>query len=291
MENNGRYQLHVRSRPHKAWDVRRARVQHNLSSGSHRSAPATVVAERTVVPSKLAVAEPIPQPIKHGRLTRHRSRGLFIRRLSLAASAVLLVGLTSFVGINIWLNGPQPRGEAVMGASDQHIKSAEGSDETPISVADLDNYTVAASMPRLLEISKLGIKARILPMSVNSDNSIQAPINTNDAGWYTGSARPGGVGASFIDGHTSGATRLGLFGNLDRLEKGDEIKVERGDGQVVTYAVQKVDVVPLDKVDMTEVLAPYPGVENGLNLMTCTGDYVSKSQTSDHRVIVYTKEI
>ena len=243
-----------------------------------------------------------PEPLaKHSRHTTHaqakKSRRVSFKQLSLVASAVVLVGLSTFVGIDTWLTNQHVKGQAVMGASDNrangdtHVKSQEGTDETPISAATLDDYKVAANMPRFLEIDKLGIKARILPMGVNSDNSVQAPINTNDSGWYTGSAQPGEVGASFIDGHASGATRLGLFGNLDRLTKGDQIKVEKGDGSVLTYSVVKVDIVPLDKVDMNQVLTPVAGTDHGLNLMTCSGEYVPKINNFNKRVIVYTKEI
>ncbi len=156
---------------------------------------------------------------------------------------------------------------------------------------DLSGYKVAADAPRVLTIDGLNISARIRPMSLNSDKSIQAPKNINDSGWYTGSAKPGEAGAMFIDGHASGATRRGLFGYLDTMKNGDTLSVEKGNGEKLTYKVVHVAVVPLDAVDMSKILAPYAGVRNGLNLMSCTGAWVDDAETLDHRVVVYTEQI
>ena len=67
-----------------------------------------------------------------------------------------------------------------------------------------------------------------MPMPVNGDGSMQAPINIYDAGWYTGGVRPGDKGAAVIDAHASGPTRQGLFAYLDTLKQGDNIIVEKG---------------------------------------------------------------
>ncbi len=87
---------------------------------------------------------------------------------------------------------------------------------------------MAPDLPRVLSIPKLNTKARIMPMPVNGDGSMQAPINIYDAGWYTGGVRPGDKGAAVIDAHASGPTRQGLFAYLDTLKQGDNIIVEKG---------------------------------------------------------------
>lgn len=168
-------------------------------------------------------------------------------------------------------------------------RASEGSDTTPVAVDDLSHYTVAADHPRVISIPRLGLNARVQPMGLNRDNSIQAPKNIYDAGWYTGSALSGAAGAMFVDGHASGASRQGLFGYLDTLQAGDVVTIERGDHARVKYEVVKVTVTPLGDVDMNAALAPYPGVERGLTLMTCTGQWVRGKETLDHRVVVYAK--
>lgn len=155
----------------------------------------------------------------------------------------------------------------------------------------LQTYSVAADQPRALYINALSIAARIKPMGLTTDNSIKAPTNIYDSGWYTGSAKPGGDGAAFIDGHASGATRMGLFAYLDTLKTGDQLSVEMGDGTRFAYQVKAVTVVPKNDLDMTQVLSTYGGAKKGLNLMTCTGKWIESEKTYDHRVVVYTEQI
>jgi LPXTG-site transpeptidase (sortase) family protein len=167
----------------------------------------------------------------------------------------------------------------------------EASDETPIVANAVSTYKVAADEPRILRINSLSISARVRPMGVNSAGAIAAPVNIYDSGWYTGSAKPGASGATFIDGHASGATRKGLFAYLDTLKNGNEVSIERGDGQVLTYKVVHVETVPKELVDMQKVLRTYGNATEGLNLMTCTGTWIKDERTYDKRAIVYTERV
>jgi LPXTG-site transpeptidase (sortase) family protein len=95
----------------------------------------------------------------------------------------------------------------------------------------------------------------------------------------------------FIDGHASGPTREGLFAYLDTLEKNDTLQVEKGDGTKLKYKVVRTEVVALSDIDMKKILLPHNGVTKGLNLMTCTGKWLPREKTYDHRVVVYTQQI
>lgn len=170
-------------------------------------------------------------------------------------------------------------------------QEVEGREEVAVTPDALAGYQVAADQPRLLTIDKINIRARILPMGINPDNSMQAPVNIFDSGWYDRSAKPGEAGASVIDAHASGPTRQGLFAYLDTLVAGDRVKVERGDGEVLEYEVSAVETVPLDSIDMEKVLRPYGDVTEGLNLITCAGRWLQNQQTYDQRAIVYTKRV
>lgn len=167
----------------------------------------------------------------------------------------------------------------------------EGTDETEVTADTLNSYVVAADMPRFLRIETLNMKARIQQMGVNSVGAVQAPVNIYDSGWYTGSAKPGTPGAAFIDAHASGATRQGLFAYLDTLKNGDTVSVEQGDGTTFTYKVVHVETVSRDAVDMKKALTVYGEVEEGLNLMTCTGAWIADEETYDKRVVVYTQRV
>ena len=175
-------------------------------------------------------------------------------------------------------------------ATAQDRQQAEGRDEQQPATDWISKYAVAPDAPRILTIAKINVKARILPMSVNADGSMQAPINIYDAGWYTGGVRPGDKGAAVIDAHASGPTRTGLFGRLDTLSNGDKITIEKGDGTILNYEVVETKKVPRDNLDMRELLTPKVG-EEGLNLITCTGTWQQQGETYSDRALVFTKRI
>ena len=214
---------------------------------------------------------------------------------SFAASALLIISIYSFA--DSWLLNNRIKnavnGAPVTARSDNldDRKNSEGKDETKVSDDAIAKYKVAADLPRVITIEKLGVKARVLQMNVNSDGSMQSPINIFDAGWYTGSVKPGQPGASIIVGHASGTTLGGVFNKLESLNAGDTISVERGDGKILRYQVVKKQTVKLSDVDMNSFIRPADGVSEGLNLMTCAGEWIKNSQTRNSRVMIFTKRI
>ena len=47
----------------------------------------------------------------------------------------------------------------------------------------------------------------------------------------------------------------------------------------------------LADVDMNSFIRPADGVSEGLNLMTCAGEWIKNSQTRNSRVMIFTKRI
>lgn len=225
-----------------------------------------------------------------GKVKKVRARA---KSWGLVSAAVIVLAVTAYVSIDTWLVNAKTdtQLEAVVGGGTAPTSDQEGKDETEVPSDVLSKYVVAPDLPRALYIDKLDVAARILPMSVNAAGSIQAPVNIYDAGWYTGSVKPGETGAVFIDGHASGPTRQGLFAYLDTLQEGDTLRLEKGDGTELNYKVVHTEVVPLSDIDMKKVLLPNNGVTKGLNLMTCTGKWLPKENTYDHRVVIYTQQI
>ena len=214
---------------------------------------------------------------------------------SFAASALLIISIYSFA--DSWLlnnrikNAVNATPVAARSDNLDDRKNSEGKDETKVSDDAIAKYKVAADLPRVITIEKLGVKARVLQMNVNSDGSMQSPINIFDAGWYTGSVKPGQPGASIIVGHASGTTLGGVFNKLESLNAGDTISVERGDGKILRYQVIKKQTVKLSDVDMNSFIRPADGASEGLNLMTCAGEWIKNSQTRNSRVMIFTKRI
>ena len=163
----------------------------------------------------------------NGRKTRQRTGWLIVSGvLFLLAAALLAVAAWQYFNPNEEVQTTLPSGTSLVQAQEN-----EGVDESDVSESLLSQYKVAEDLPRAVYIDKLNVASRVLPMGLSKDSSIQAPVNIFDTGWYTESAKPGEVGATFIDGHASGATRQGIFAYLDTVAIGDTIQVEKGNGE------------------------------------------------------------
>lgn len=161
----------------------------------------------------------------------------------------------------------------------------------PVHESAVDAYTVAPTMPRVLTIEKLGVKARIMPLGVTASNKLKAPSNVYDVGWYNASALPGQAGAMLLDGHVSSWSTAGVFKNLHKLSAGDVISIERGDGQKLQYKVVRAQTYEESQTDMQAALSPITPGKNGLNLITCHGEVRAGTSEFSERLIVFAEQI
>lgn len=170
-------------------------------------------------------------------------------------------------------------------------------DEVEISKEKKEEYSVPdPSYPKYISIPKLNIeKARIIQLGlISGTNQLDSPPSIFDAGWYIKSAKPGsGSGALLLDGHNSGPTKAGIFEKLHELKSGDEIIIERGDGQIFSYKVQDNRVMNLDDVNsadnkfgMATMLQSIDSSKEGLNIITCVGDWDYSKSTFSQRVML-----
>ncbi len=161
-----------------------------------------------------------------------------------------------------------------------------GNEITERRPTNIQSYQVAGNLPRIFHIDDMGLSARVRRVGVGTETEIRLPSNIYDAGWYEGSVKPGEVGAVVLTGHASGPSKPGIFHDLAELKPGDEIRLETGDGKTYIYYVAKLqafrDVDPLEPMLATAV----PGVP-GLNLVTETGAYDTKSNSYNKRLVVY----
>ncbi len=159
--------------------------------------------------------------------------------------------------------------------------------KTPDDPNFIQNYRVAANLPRTITIDAIGVNARVLQAGVDEDNVMMTPATSYDTAWYNGSSQPGQMGAMIINGHLHGDTRLGIFGHLDTLKAGEEIVVQKGDGTDITYVVKKVETVKIEDVNMAALMVSYDTTRPGLNLITCGGEYDPVTNKIDSRTLVY----
>lgn len=175
----------------------------------------------------------------------------------------------------------------VLAVSSSQKNSAELTPSEDEPSHDLSTYRVAADAPRMLVIDKLGVQARIFPLSAHINNALESPSNIFDAGWYSMSAKPGETGAMVINGHVSGLTKQGIFSNIRSLKEGDKLEIERGDGKKYGYTVVGIQAYANDKVDIAELLAPASPGKPGLNLITSTGRFNIRTNQFEERHAVF----
>ena len=164
-------------------------------------------------------------------------------------------------------------------------------DETKVTTADIESYTVPATHPRYISIPALGVmQARVQTVGITKNNTLDTPKNISDTAWYNKSAIPGsGYGAVLIDGHNGGISRDGVFANLNTLKSGDEITIERGDGKKIRYSVVENRTESLQDANTTgmkRLMTPYNSTQEGLGLITCAGNWIPRDKVFDKRVLV-----
>jgi sortase (surface protein transpeptidase) len=139
--------------------------------------------------------------------------------------------------------------------------------------------------PTGLVIPAIGVRSGLVHLGITSSGSLQVPSSTSVAGWYTGSARPGAVGAAVIAGHIDSVAGPGVFFRLRLLRPGERVYVRRADGSVAVFAVTAVRSYLKTSFPTVAVYGPEPNAQ--LRLITCGGtfDYATGHYLSN--VIVY----
>ena len=224
--------------------------------------------------------------VKH---SKKKSRQVVVVVLSVCW--LLLIGYTGFY---IYVNFIQTKD--ISSSSSQTVASHEV-DETEVTQEKKDDYQVPnPSFPRYLSIPSLKISnARVVQIGTIKDTGqLDSPKSIYDAGWYTKSGLPGaGKGAVLIDGHNGGPTKGGIFENLGSLSKGSEIIIERGDGQRITYQVADNREMSVEDINnesnplgMKTMLNSMDPKKEGLNMITCVGDWDYVKNTFNKRVML-----
>lgn len=131
----------------------------------------------------------------------------------------------------------------------------------------------AASAPVVVAVPRIGVDTPLVRLGIAADGALEVPGRGefDRAGWLTTSAAPGDAGASVIAGHVDSTSGPAVFHRLHELVPGDEVRVQRADGQVVVFTVDEVRRVGKDAFPTAEVYGPQPGPV--LRLVTCGGEF------------------
>ncbi len=141
------------------------------------------------------------------------------------------------------------------------------------------------SRPARLVIPAIGVRTKLIRLGITSRDTLQVPVSAAVAGWFTGSPRPGAIGASVIAGHIDSRSGPGVFFRLRDLHRGQKVYVRGANGSVATFRITAVRVYAKDRFPTARVYGPVPDAE--LRLITCGGqfDYSAGSYLSN--VVAY----
>ena len=182
----------------------------------------------------------------------------------------------------------------VVETDDQGVPQGTGSEPAEDVPDDTTffNYRVAPEKPRFLRIPEISSYSRVKEVGTTPDGAVDAPWNIHDASWYEDSVLPGSKqGVSLLVGHVSGRSAPGVFKKISSLKNGSTIEVERGDGTVISYEVERIEEYPLESIDMSKILYEVPVNTHSLRLMTCSGEYNKESRTYSTRTVVYANPV
>jgi sortase (surface protein transpeptidase) len=143
-------------------------------------------------------------------------------------------------------------------------------------------------VPTELIIPVIGVRTRLIRLSLRPSGALQVPDTTTVAGWFDDGPAPGQPGPAVIAAHVDSYKGPGVFFDLSQLRPGDRIYVRRADGTMVIFSVAQVHMYLKTAFPTAAVYGPAPGAQ--LRLITCGGtfDYQDRSYLSN--VVVYAVE-
>ena len=144
------------------------------------------------------------------------------------------------------------------------------------------------ALPTKLSIPKLEIETTFEEsLGLAIDGSIEVPESYDQVGWYEHGPTPGEYGPAVILGHVDSVSGPGVFFPLGQLEAGDDIFIDRSDGSVAKFKVEKIERYEQIAFPTAKV---YGDIDHaGLRLITCSGTFKKGEQRYTHNLVVYAK--
>ena len=143
-------------------------------------------------------------------------------------------------------------------------------------------------LPKILNIPKLGINAKVQSVGLNSEDEMDVPSNNDDVAWFDLGVVPGKMGSAVIAGHLNG--RYGepaIFWDLHKLKVGDDIYIIDSDKNKKHFQIISVEKYKTNSAPMEKIFGLNDGIY--LNLITCDGRWDKAENTYDERLVVFAK--
>jgi sortase (surface protein transpeptidase) len=201
------------------------------------------------------------------------------------AAAALLAGLLTIVGGTVGLARLTSHPGDVARSLPRPSSAPHGS----FAVPPVARSATQVARPVALTIPAIGVRTPLERLGRTPQGTLQVPVSTTEAGWYTGSPRPGDIGSSIIAGHIDSAQGPGVFFRLRLLRPGDLLYVRRSDRTLVVFRVYAERMYPKSGFPAGRVYGPTPDAE--LHLITCGGAFDQATGSYLSNVVVYANQI
>ncbi|MEW2636125.1 class F sortase [Streptomyces sp. NPDC048389] len=147
--------------------------------------------------------------------------------------------------------------------------------------------TLPRAEPTRLIIRSIAVDAPFMPLSIGASGRLDSPPpnDNNLVGWFREGVTPGEPGAAIVAGHLDTKSGPGVFLYLGSVRPGTLVDVVRGDGSVVTFAVDSVESFSKENFPDDRVYKDTPDPQ--LRLITCGGEYDKKAKDYKENVVVF----
>jgi len=201
------------------------------------------------------------------------------------AAAALLAGLLTIVGGTVGLN----RLTSHPGDISRPLAKSSPAPHGIVAAPPVARSARQVARPVALAIPAIGVRTALERLGRTPQGTLQVPASTTEAGWYTGSPRPGEIGSAIIAGHIDSTQGPGVFFRLRVLRPGDLVYVRRSDGTLVVFRVYAERMYAKTRFPTERVYGPAPDAE--LHLITCGGVFDPATGSYLSNVVVYAAQI
>ena len=146
---------------------------------------------------------------------------------------------------------------------------------------------LSASAPLRVTVPSINTTSTLIPLGQEKNGSLSVPPLSQpmQASWYDKSPMPGEIGPAVILGHVNGNGKPGVFLNLHEVQAGQQVLVDRADGQTAVFTVANVALYPKNSFPSATVYNDTPDSE--LRLITCGGELDREAHSYLSNVVVF----
>ena len=146
-----------------------------------------------------------------------------------------------------------------------------------------------AARPRRISIPAIDVSARVVPLGLATDRTMETPRNFAETGWFEPGREPGERGPAVVVGHIDSVNGPAVFYRLRELRRGNLISIRRADGSVVRFRVEGLERWPKAAFPTRRVFG-HTGVA-ALRLVTCSGNFDPSTGHYVDNTIVYAARV